>query len=163
MCLYLIRGIPDAHFLLTCSVLVYFQPHRNWQWNKINWDILKWYLWINKLCFLYGKDNLQHCLKYAAEHCANLDLNLLSYFHPLLFFSAIPGQGVPHFQSFQKKLPTKSQEIRFLPKSSLKLQLPYSTRSEPLDTTGKCMELTADFQEHFPDLTSVAYYCSFSR
>ncbi|XP_034283960.1 uncharacterized protein LOC117671845 isoform X2 [Pantherophis guttatus] len=50
--------------------------------------------------------------------------------------SAIPGQGVPHFQSFQKKLPTKSQEIRFLPKSSVKLQLPYSTRSEPLDTTG---------------------------
>ncbi|XP_058046466.1 uncharacterized protein LOC131201901 isoform X3 [Ahaetulla prasina] len=50
--------------------------------------------------------------------------------------SAIPGQGVPHFQNFQKKLPTKSQEIRFLPKSSVKLQLPYSTRSEPLDTMG---------------------------
>uniref|UniRef100_A0A2D4GIE1 PH domain-containing protein n=1 Tax=Micrurus corallinus TaxID=54390 RepID=A0A2D4GIE1_MICCO len=50
--------------------------------------------------------------------------------------SAIPGQGVSHFQSFQKKLPTKSQEIRFLPKSSVKLQLPYSARSEPLETTG---------------------------
>ncbi|XP_026535552.1 uncharacterized protein LOC113420029 [Notechis scutatus] len=50
--------------------------------------------------------------------------------------SAIPGQGVSHFQSFQKKLPTKSQEIRFLPKSSVKLQLPYSAHSEPLETTG---------------------------
>ncbi|XP_025023228.1 uncharacterized protein LOC103058937 isoform X2 [Python bivittatus] len=49
--------------------------------------------------------------------------------------SAIPGQGVGHFQSFQKKLSTKSQEIRFLPKSSVKLQLPYNTHSEPLDTT----------------------------
>ncbi|KAG8123421.1 hypothetical protein E2320_018829, partial [Naja naja] len=50
--------------------------------------------------------------------------------------SAIPGQGVSHFQSFQKKLPSKSQEIRFLPKSSVKLQLPYSAHSEPLETTG---------------------------
>uniref|UniRef100_A0A8C5SRS7 PH domain-containing protein n=1 Tax=Laticauda laticaudata TaxID=8630 RepID=A0A8C5SRS7_LATLA len=50
--------------------------------------------------------------------------------------SAIPGQGVSHFQSFQKKLPAKSQEIRFLPKSSVKLHLPYSTHSEPLETTG---------------------------
>ncbi|XP_063161147.1 uncharacterized protein LOC134498791 [Candoia aspera] len=49
--------------------------------------------------------------------------------------SAIPGQGVAHFQGFQKKLPTKSQEIRFLPKSSVKLQLPYKTRSEAQDTT----------------------------
>ncbi|XP_070590319.1 uncharacterized protein [Erythrolamprus reginae] len=50
--------------------------------------------------------------------------------------SAIPGQGVSHFQSFQKKLPTKRQEIRFLPKSSVKLQLPYSTHNQPLDATG---------------------------
>ncbi|KAK9411893.1 hypothetical protein NXF25_003068 [Crotalus adamanteus] len=50
--------------------------------------------------------------------------------------SAIAGQGVSHFQSFQKKLPTKSHEIRFLPKSSIKLQLPYIARSDPLDTTG---------------------------
>ncbi|KAL7987458.1 hypothetical protein Chor_006377 [Crotalus horridus] len=50
--------------------------------------------------------------------------------------SAIAGQGVSHFQSFQKKLPTKSHEIRFVPKSSIKLQLPYIARSDPLDTTG---------------------------
>ncbi|XP_039202961.1 uncharacterized protein LOC120309616 isoform X4 [Crotalus tigris] len=50
--------------------------------------------------------------------------------------SANAGQGVSHFQSFQKKLPTKSHEIRFLPKSSIKLQLPYIARSDPLDTTG---------------------------
>ncbi|XP_062980281.1 uncharacterized protein LOC134397501 isoform X2 [Elgaria multicarinata webbii] len=49
--------------------------------------------------------------------------------------SVIPGRGISsHFLGLPQPLTVKSQEALLLPRSSVRLQLPYNTQDDPLDT-----------------------------